>query len=405
MHLPVKNRVPGRLLSTRGLSLIEMLVSVVIIMTLMAAVFPFIAQVQKRFQGNQVVSESNQSARAALEVMSQEIGQAGFNPNYYPNKTSSANIIPNAKAQCVSISSVSQINPGDWVSVDTGVNNELVQVVGTSSANGGATPCPALSPVPPYAYPPAAPYIKGVFQSCHNYNSSGCPATTTLGPFAVSSYKMPFGGGLLYSVDGLRSNAQRLEFYGDINQDGTGTISYVIYSISPTVPATTVCIPQLAPGVACPAATTYTLYNLYRSITTVPFYNLPPTPSCIAAVAPFTSCSTANNIASPMVEKVLFNTTTNQGPTGLPIFGYPSQVVVGVVPNQVTVVGTLVITLCVAVNPRSLETNRVSWYTMATQIRPLNLTAAVNVNNSGGGKLLPLNPASLPMTIPAGYYP
>jgi hypothetical protein len=106
-----------------------------------------------------------------------------------------------------------------------------------------------------------------------------------------------------------------------------------------------------------------------------------------------------------MVEKVLFNTTTNQGPTGLPIFGYPSQVVVGVVPNQVTVVGTIVITLCVAVNPRSLETNRVSWYTMATQIRPLNLTAAVNVNNSGGGKLLPLNPPTLPMTVPAGYYP
>jgi hypothetical protein len=160
------------------------------------------------------------------------------------------------------------------------------------------------------------------------------------------------------------------------------------------VPATTVCIPQVAG--ACPAANTYTLNNLYRSIKTVPFTFIP---------TPVGYTPPANNIASPMVEKVLFNTTSLTGPTGLPIFGYPNPVVVGVVPNQVTVTGTIVVTLCVAVNPRSMETGIVQWYTMATQIRPLNLSASINVNNNGGGKYLPLIPASLPMTIPAGYYP
>ena len=63
MSLQEINWSQRRLDSARGMSLIEMLVSVVIIMTLMAAVFPFIFQVQKRFQGNQVVSESNRAGR------------------------------------------------------------------------------------------------------------------------------------------------------------------------------------------------------------------------------------------------------------------------------------------------------------------------------------------------------
>jgi hypothetical protein len=70
---------------------------------------------------------------------------------------------------------------------------------------------------------------------------------------------------------------------------------------------------------------------------------------------------------------------------------------VGIVPNQVTVVGTVVITLSVMENPRNMETNRVSWFTMSTQVRPLNLSAAVNVSRAGGFTYLPRVPAGLPM--------
>ncbi len=381
-----------------GFSLMEMLVSVAIILLLMSAVFPFIFQAQKRFQGNVVVSESNQGARAALEVMSQEIGQAGYNPQYYPNKTSSTSVtLNNIPYWCITVNDITGINPGDWVSLDKGTQNELLEVFATSTSNGVTATPNACQPSPP-----VAPWIQ--VKPLMNHTLS----------YSVASYKMPYASGILVKFDASGnldttplpapysiplSTYQQLQFYGDINQDGT--IRYVVYSISPMVPLTTVCIPTVAPGVACSLANTYTLYNLYRSITpttptSVPFPSLP---------TPNTYTPPNNSIASPMVEKVLYNTTNAAGPTGLPIFAYPSHQQIGTAPNVYTALGTIVITLCVAVNPKSIETNTVSWYTMATQIRPLNLSAAINVNNSNGGLYLPPTPKSLPMVNPTGYYP
>ena len=75
MRIMKQGRLGKRHLRTDGFSLMEMLVSIAIIVLLMSAVFPFLFQAQKRFQGNVVVSEANQAARAGLEVMAQEIGQ------------------------------------------------------------------------------------------------------------------------------------------------------------------------------------------------------------------------------------------------------------------------------------------------------------------------------------------
>ena len=343
----------------KGFSLVEMMVSVAIIVLLMSAVFPFLFQSQKKFQNNQVVSEANQSARAAMEVMTQEIGQAGFNPNFTTAKTSNNTVGVSSSPQCVTLNNINEINPGDWLAVDTGPNHELVQVLSTSNVAG--TPCSTPN------------QIDAVFLMSHD-------GSTT--PFPVISYKMPYGSGILQTTG--TSNDQRLEFFGDINQDGV--IRYVVYSLSPVSPATSASI----------NGTTYALYNLYRSVTTVPFTNLP---------APSTYTPPANNQASPLVANVLYNTASQSGPTGQPIFAYPNQIVIGVVPNQITVVGTVVVTISVAVSPKSLESELPQWFTMATQIRPLNLQAAITVNNAGGAIYLSPLPKSLPMTFPSNYYP
>lgn len=342
-----------------GFSLVEMMVSVAIIVLLMSAVFPFLFQSQKKYQDNQVVSEANQSARAAMEVMTQEIGQAGYNPNFTTAKTSNNAVAVSSNPQCVTLSDLSQINPGDWLTVDTGPNYEVIQVLSTSNVSG--TPCSSAN------------QIDAVFLMSHNGSVT---------PFPVISYKMPYGSGILQATG--TSNDQRLEFFGDINQDGI--IRYVVYSLSPASPAATVSI----------NGTTYTLYDLYRSVTTVPFTNLP---------APSTYAPPANNQASTLVANVLYNSTSQRGPTGQPIFAYPNQIVIGVVPNQITVVGTVVVTISVAVSPKSLESALPQWFTMATQIRPLNLQAAITVNNAGGAIYLPPLPKSLPMTFPSNYYP
>ncbi len=349
--------------STEGFSLVELLVSVALITVLMGAVFGFIYQSQKRFQSNTVTSESNQTARAALEVIAQEIGQAGYNPQFSPNKTCSASVTASATAQCVTLNNIDGINPQDWLQVDSGPNSEILQVTGTST-NGGCS---------------VANQIKAVFSM--NHTPSGSPAVVP-----VITYKFPYPTGILVGTS--MSDDHDLLFYGDINNEGT--IRYVVYSLNPTTnPATTV-------NVTTGAYTgTYTLYNLYRSITAVGF--------------PSTASTGTNNAASVLVQNVLYNINTSnsalsKGPTGQPIFSYPEEYTVGIVPNQITVVGTIVITLSVAINPKSMESGIVEWYTMATQIRPLNLAAAVAVNQSGGGKFMAKLPNDLPMNNPSNYY-
>jgi prepilin-type N-terminal cleavage/methylation domain-containing protein len=343
-------------LGQTGFSLVELLVSVALITILMGAVFSFMYQCQKRFQSNAVVSEANQTARAALEVMTQEIGQAGYNPQFYPNRTASSSINALAAEQCVTLNDISMINPGDWLQVDTGPNEELVQVTGIST-NGA---CSVVN------------QIQAVFEKNH-----------TPAPVPFLSYKFPYPSGIILGTSGTNSDDHNLLFYGDINNDGV--IRYVVYSLSPTTsPATTLNIASGAyPG-------NYTLYNLYRSVTTVGF------PGAIMAGT--------NNSASVLIQNVLYNTSSSYGPTGQPIFAYPQEFLLGYSPNQITVLGTLVVTVSVAVNPRSLETGVVQWYTMATQIRPLNLAAAVSVNRSGGGQYLAKMPNDLPMTNPSSYY-
>jgi prepilin-type N-terminal cleavage/methylation domain-containing protein len=376
-----------------GFSLLEMLVSIALIAVIMSAVFAFVYQTQKRAQGSAGVSESNQSARAALEVLTQEIGQAGYNPNFAASRTfQTVPVYGQTAAQCVGLydldgtsPDIRGIHPGDWLSVDSGAANELIQVLSTSD-----TPIPAgldctTAPIPNSCPCGSANQIKAVFQVDH----VAPPVGRTTAPWPALSYKFPYATGILSGVVNGKttSNDDTLEIYGDVNEDGT--IRYVVYSLSPiTNPPTVLTINNST----CKGS--FTLYNLYRSDTPVQF--------------PASASQGTNNVASPLVQNVLYyipKTGTGYGPTCLPLFGYPNQFLVGITPNQVSVVGTMVVTISVAVSPQTMESGRMEWYTMATEIRPLNLAASVTMNQIGAAKLLPKIPLDLPMANPAGYYP
>jgi prepilin-type N-terminal cleavage/methylation domain-containing protein len=369
MLLEVEIRSLRRKSSASGFSLLELLASVAIITLLMGALFGFMFQAQKRLQGGTVISESNQTARAAMELMSQEIGQAGFNPQFTSTKKVTQAVAAAPGANCYSVDNATGIHPGDWVAADTGDNYEVVKVVATSSgALSSSTKCGTAS------------QIRAVFLMNHSAN------------FPIASYKFAYPTGILQnqtvSYGGSTitvSNDHVLAFYGDI--DNNGTISYVVYTLyNPT---------SGSPTQVSVNGTNYYLYNLYRSITPVTFDG--------------TAVNT-NAHASPLVENVIYKDITsggNQGPTGQAIFGY-APIQVAITPAVVSVVGTVVINLCVAVNPKALETGtQLEWYTMATQIRPLNLWSAVTVNVTGGSRLLAPLPPDLPAAFPSSlsnYY-
>jgi hypothetical protein len=315
--------------------------------------------------------------------MTQEIAEAGFNPQFTGGKTSSTSVIPKPTAQCITLNNITGINPGDWVSVDTGAYYELVRVVATTSAAlSGQTTCSGAN------------QIMGIFEQCHN--STTVPCSTSTGAFPVMSYKFSYPGGILLSQT-VSYNGSNISvsndhilamFYGDT--DNSGTVWYVVYTLyNPTSSA-----PQSVSITLNGTATTFYLYTLYRSVTQVTF----------ATGATVTH-------AYPLVDNVLYESITGTnpvGPTGQPIFSYPEPVQVTVIPATISVVGTVVINISVMVNPNSLETPGVTqWYTMATQMRPLNLWSSVTANQAGAGQYLPPTPQGLPMAFPStlsSYY-
>lgn len=363
-----KWRACGRSRSS-GFSLLELMASVAILTLVVGAVFEFMAQSQKRFQGNTVISESNQAARTGLEAISQEIGQAGFNPQFTSPITSGANLT-HGGPQCITVSNIAGINPGDWVGVDTGPNYEQVQVVATTNgAISGQTACAGSK------------QISATFANDHNGSSTAFP---------LFSYKFPYPAGILqnqtvtYGGSNVTiSNDHILAlFYGDT--DNSGNTWYVVYSLyNPTSSGSLQSVTINGQS--------YNLYTLYRSITQVTF-----------------SAGVTVTQAYPLVQNVLYQSLSNSsvGPTNQPIFTYAYPVSV-LVPSTITIVGTVKVNLCVAVNPNDLETGVVQWYTMATQIRPTNLWSAVTATQNGGGKYLTLTPPGLPMAFPgqlSSYY-
>ena len=375
-----ESQAPGE---PAAFSLLELMASVATMGIVLSGVFTLLYQSQKHFQSSTVTSESNQSARGALQVMMQEIGQAGFNPQFTGGKTSSTSVIPSPTAQCITLNNITGINPGDWVSVDTGAYYELVRVVATTSAAlSGQTTCSGAN------------QIEGIFEQCHN--STTLPCSTGTGAFPVMSYKFSYPGGILLSqtvsYNGSNINVSNdhilAMFYGDT--DNSGTVWYVVYSLYNPTSST----PQSMSINLNGTPTTFYPYTLYRSVTQVTF----------ATGATVTH-------AYPLVDNVLYESITGTnpvGPTGQPIFSYPEPVQVTVIPATISVVGTVVINISVMVNPNSLETPGVTqWYTMATQMRPLNLWSSVTANQAGGGQYLPPTPQGLPMAFPStlsSYY-
>jgi prepilin-type N-terminal cleavage/methylation domain-containing protein len=209
MTMMMENAEMRRQRRNHGFSFLEMMVSVAILLIIAGAAFSVLGQSQRVYGSQQLQVDMHAGLRGVFELMAQEIGQAG---SLTPTpQTLTAAVAKSTSSQIVTLSSVANIFVGELLTVDTGANQEVVQVTTLPGSN----------------------QVAGIFLQNH---SAGAPVLA----------QGVFPNGVLTTTAG-----DSLQLFGDINADGT--LAYVEYDCNPgtaTAPGTlTRSFTVLAPGV------------------------------------------------------------------------------------------------------------------------------------------------------------
>jgi prepilin-type N-terminal cleavage/methylation domain-containing protein len=212
-------RTSPRRRSSSGFTILEMMISVAIFLVVAGGVIGLLSTAQTSYQNLEFQDQLDQSMRASMEMLAQDVGQAGSLTT--STTTLSSVIVPSAATQTVNVASGSAFYATEKVLVDTGSSQEEVTLVSASSSS-----------------------IRGVFQNAHLI---GAPVVA-LGAF-LNGIRTPTAY-LGSSTSGYYSN--QLDLYGDIH--GDGTLVEVYYYCNPqtkqftrqeiTYPATAATLPQ-----------------------------------------------------------------------------------------------------------------------------------------------------------------
>jgi prepilin-type N-terminal cleavage/methylation domain-containing protein len=197
----------------RGFTLLELMIGMAIFLIISGAVLTSMANLQANYRRAEMYTTMQQRLRATMELMAQEIGQAGLQGSTVeggatggdatfaaPFKFTNA-ITASASPQTVAItvasgSGVFTPYVGEWLMVDGGSNQEPVQI----------------SEIPPTV---ATGDIQGLFTNNH-------AASTQAYPMGV------FPDGIVSA----QSTATKLAMFGEINGTGNG-----LYAVEYTCPA------------------------------------------------------------------------------------------------------------------------------------------------------------------------
>lgn len=177
-----------------GFTLLEMMIALLILLPLIGSVVNLFSVAVNQHSSEQSSVEANQDARSALEMMTQEIAQAGSHGDR--STTTTSQIIASTVAQPIPVVSSSGLTAGDFVDLDVGANNEIIKVtaVGTNSISGVVRRDHLTSGAPVRLF--ALPYLTGVIPPAGMAANSSATVTT-------------------------------LQCFGDMNSDGT--VQYIEY--------------------------------------------------------------------------------------------------------------------------------------------------------------------------------
>jgi type II secretory pathway pseudopilin PulG len=171
-----------------GFSLLELLASISILIVIAGAAFEALRYYQATYQRTELTADMHDTTRSAIDLMAQEIGQAGLLSSSSNQLTTlGAAVTSGSAAQSVPLASTAGIFVGEKLLVDVGPKQELVAVTAVNSSS-----------------------VTGIFANSH---SNG----------AVVNAVGVFPQGVLST-----STANQLQLVGDIN--GDGTLVYVEYN-------------------------------------------------------------------------------------------------------------------------------------------------------------------------------
>ena len=204
--------------NSKGFSLVEVLISLLVLVVVAGAVFQAMAYYQRNYGSSRLRAVLHEGMRGAGELITQEVGQAG-SLDFTTHTTAAVVAMPTA--QDVALSPITSIFQGEELVVDTGSAEENVTV---NTVNAGAST------------------INATFNKAH-----------ALGAL-VRAYGV-FPQGVLSS-----STATELRIFGDINQDGN--ITYVKYTCDTTAGTLSRSMTVVTPGTTASNASDVLVSNL-----------------------------------------------------------------------------------------------------------------------------------------------
>jgi prepilin-type N-terminal cleavage/methylation domain-containing protein len=171
-----------------GFSLLELMVSTAVLTVIAGAAFGAMSYYQGTYQRTELTADMHDTTRSAIDLMAQEIGQAGLlSSGSIQLTTLVATVTGGTATQSVSLASTTGIFVGEKLLVGIGSSQELVAVSAVTSTS-----------------------VTSIFAQSH---ANG----------AVVNALGVFPQGVLST-----SNANQLQLVGDINDDGT--LVYVEYN-------------------------------------------------------------------------------------------------------------------------------------------------------------------------------
>ncbi len=207
----------------RGFSIVELMISIAILTVLMGAMMTFMGMLQQRYTQQQRSAGMGQTGKTAMELLSIDVGQAGFFTGR--TATASAPVATIGTATPVVLDGgtfANGIYQGSVLVADVGRDSEAVRVV---SVDHGTNTVQAVFKMTHLTAPvmfrlSEVPYSSGILP----------PVTDSGGTFAVAT---------------TGSNANTLKVMGDFR--GDRTLRYVEYRYASATSATTACTTATLP--------------------------------------------------------------------------------------------------------------------------------------------------------------